>query len=167
MPRILSDVALAAVAAQVTAPGYLVAFTSGAAILRYSSRGELSYNGQTWLGGASIKRQSPTDWTLTMPNTDNAASAIVLSDALEQATVSVWAYLANAVPVESILLFTGYVNQVTRVTTQFVEMSLASVSLGRSRLPDIILAPPLLNYMPPPGTSIAWGGKIYYLESGT
>ncbi|MBK8872361.1 MAG: hypothetical protein IPN19_15345 [Elusimicrobia bacterium] len=167
MPRTLDSAALAAIAAPVTSPGYLVAFTSGAAILRYSSRGEVTHDGATWLGGARIQRQSPTDWTLFMPNTDNAASAIVLGDALEQATVSVWAYLANAVPAQSVLLFTGYVNQVIRVTTKSVEMSLASVSLGRSRLPDIILAPPLLNYMPPPGTAITWGGKLYYLESGS
>jgi hypothetical protein len=168
MPRDLGSPLLTAIAAPVTAPGYLVAMTSTyGEVLRYSTRGTLTYSGSTWVGGAQVTRQSPTDWSLSLPNTDNAASALVLGDHLEQATVSVSAYLANAVPPQAVLLFTGYVNQVVRVTTQHVEISLAAVTLGRSWLPDVILAPPLLRHMPPPGTTISWHGKLYYLESST
>lgn len=168
MPRTLNAAALTAVAAPVTAPGYLVAITSTYnEVLRYSTRGTLTYNSATWVGGARVMRQSPTDWSLSLPNTDNAASALVLSDDLERATVSVWSYLANASPPQAVLLFSGYVNQVLRVTAQQVDIGLAAVSLGRSWLPDVILAPPLLRHMPPPGTAITWGGKVYYLESST
>lgn len=168
MPRTLDAAALTAVNSQVTSPGYLIAITSTYnEILRYSTRGTVTHGGYTWVGGAQVTRQSPTDWAMSLPNTDNAASAIVLGDHLEEATVSLSAYLANAVPAQAVLLFNGYVNQVVRVTNQKVEISLAAVTIGRSWLPDVILAPPLCRHMPPPGTAISWRGKIYYLESGT
>ncbi len=166
MPRTLNAASLAAIDDPVTAPGYLVAITSTHGdVLRYSTRGTLTYGGNSWQGGGQITRQSPTDWGLILPNYDNAASALTLSDELERATVSVWAYLATAAPPQAILLFDGYINQVIRITNAKAELSLASVALGRSWLPDVILAPPLLNHLPPPGTAISWGGKIYYLEA--
>lgn len=61
-------------------------------------------------------------------------------------------------------LFLGFINQIPLITTTCVEMSLTAISLGRSWLPAIILAPPLLNYLPPAGTAISWGGTTYFLE---
>lgn len=168
MPRTLDAGALAALDDPVTAPGYLIKITSThREVLRYSTRGTLTHDSLTWFGGGKLSRQSPTDWNLLLPNSDNAASALALSNEIDQATVSVWSYLGHAAPPQAILLFEGYVNQVIRITTAAVEFSLAAVTLGRSWLPDIILAPPLLTHIPPPGTAIAWGGKIYYLEANT
>lgn len=166
MPRTLDSDALAALADPVTAPGYLIAITSTAGqVLRYSTRGTIEHDGQTWIGGGRIVRQSPTDWDVAMPNHDNAASALALGSELDHATANVWAYLGQATPPQAILLFEGYVNEVLRITAATVEFSLAAVTLGRSWLPDILLAPPLLNHLPPPGTAISWGGKTYYLEA--
>ena len=167
MPRSLDSDALAAIAAPVTAPGYLIAITSGSATVRYSTRGALDYDGETWTGGGQVTRNGPTDWTLSLPNHDNLVSALVLGDFLDQAEVAIWSYLGNSDPIQAVSVFTGYINQVNRVTTTRVEISLMAVSLGRSWLPDVILAPPLLNHMPPARTAISWGGSIYYLEPST
>ena len=165
MPRSLDSDALAAIAAPVTAPGYLIAITSGSATVRYSTRGALDYDGETWTGGGQVTRNGPTDWTLSLPNHDSLASALVLGDFVDQAEVAIWSYLGNSDPIQAVPVFSGHINQVTRVTTTRVDISLAAVSLGRSWIPDVLLAPPLLNYMPPIGTAITWGGVIYYLES--
>ena len=168
MPRDLNAATLAGIDTQVTAPGYLVALTGTYGdVLRFSTRGTLTHGGYSWGGGGRVVRQSPTDWTLILPNTDNAASAIVLGDDIDQATVDLWSYVANASPPQAVLLFSGYVNQVIRVTTQQIELGLVTVTLGRSWLPDVILAPPLLRHLPLPGTAISWKGTTYFLESGT
>ncbi len=164
MPRTLSPAVESAIAGTVTAPGYLVAITSGSDVIRSASRGTLDYDGEHWTGGVTVTRQGPTDWTLSLPNHDNLASALVLSDLIDGAEVEIWAYVGTADPIEAVSVFTGYINQVTKISTTRVDMTLAAVSLGRSWLPDIILAPPLMNHLPPAGTAIAWGDKIYYLE---
>lgn len=167
MPRALDSAALTGLEDPVTAPGYLIAITAGAAVIRYSTRGALEFAGETWTGGGQVTRQSPTDWTLSLPNHDNLASALVLSDLVEQAQVEIWAMLAQLDPQQAIPLFDGFINQITRITTTRVDIALTATSLGHSWLPDLILAPPLLNHMPPAGTAIAWGGKTYFLEPAT
>lgn len=164
MPRDLDSAALAGLTTTITAPGYLVEITAGEMVLRYSSRGTLDFGGVTWTGGGMVTRQSPTDWTLSLPNYDNLASALVLGDLLEQATIVIWHYLDHLASPQAIQIFSGFINQCLRITTTRVEISLAAVSPGRSWLPDGILAPPLLNYLPPAGTAITWGGTTYYLE---
>lgn len=164
MPRSLDSAALAGLDDPITAPGYLIAITAGGAVIRYSTRGALEFDGETWTGGGQVTRQSPTDWTLSLPNHDNLASALALGDLVEQAAVEVWALLAHLDPMQAVPLFSGFINQIPRITTTRVDMSMTAISLGRSWLPDIILAPPLLNYLPPAGTAINWGGTTYFLE---
>lgn len=164
MPRSLSQTITSVLSASISAPGYLVELTIGGASLRYSSRGDLTWDGYTWQGGARVSSSSAADWTLGLTNHDNAASAIVLASDIDNTQVRIWSYVGQADPPDAVLVFEGAIDRLSSITLERVEVTLSAASPGRSWLPDAILAPPLLNYLPVPGTTITWGDQRYILE---
>jgi hypothetical protein len=59
---------------------------------------------------------------------------------------------------------TLYVDEVNSVAPLRVEFTLASISAGSSRIPDVLIGPPICNHIPPAGTEIRWGGTTLVLE---
>lgn len=166
MPRALSSAISAGLSATRTAPGHLVELTIGTSVLRYSSRGDLTWDGQTWTGGARVQSSSAADWTLALDNHDNAASAMLLANDANTTRARIWAYSGHADPPDAVLVFDGGLDRISAVTLERVELALTAAAPGRTWLPDAILAPPLLNHLPVPGTAITWGDQTYLLEPG-
>lgn len=166
MPRTLPVSISASLGSSPSAPGYLVELVLGTYTLRYSSRGDLTWDGHAWVGGAKVQSSSPADWTLALTNHDNNASALLLSTDTNAVSARIWAYAGHADPPDAVLVFSGGLDQIRSVTLERVELALTAARPGRSWLPDAILTPPLLNFLPVAGTRIAWGDQSYVLEPG-
>jgi hypothetical protein len=186
--RALSASVSAALTGVVTAPGYLVQIDADAGTLRYSTRGTVDYAGQAWLGGADVESDG-AEWSVSLPNNENAASALALGDDINDARVRIWYWVEGGGNVaadiddagntllidgsyrliiesgaDTVPLFDGVINAASEIALERVTFALSSGSLGRRFQPDQVLIPPLLNHLPQPGTAIVWGDTTYYLE---
>lgn len=163
MPRQVTPEAAAAAQADLIRPGFLCEIahlTLGT--LRYSTRGELDFGSVTWYGGADVAPEGDGRWSLGLPNTDNTASALALSDALYDAAVRVWSYDNG----HATLVYTGHVGEVASIGTVACEFALQPAADALAMLPATLIGPPLLNHAPSPGARYTWGGQDYILEPG-
>lgn len=98
MPRALDSGLESAIARAGTAPGWLIEIATTPR-LRYSTRGTLDYGGYTWTGGATLDGAGASGLDsgarLGLPNTDNAASALALTELVRDVPVTVWAYYGD------------------------------------------------------------------------
>lgn len=168
MARTLDAGLAAAIVERGTSPGWLIEIGTTTP-LRYSTRGTLSYGGYTWVGGAVLSGVEfsgdlGASVTLELPNTDNAASALALTDLLREVEVTLWAYYDVSGTGYAEELRTLAVDAVESINSTRVEFSLSSIAEGASRLPDVLVGPPLCNHIPPAGTVIRWGWTTVTLE---
>lgn len=169
MPRTLSAGLVTAVERTVTNPGWLIEVDTSPK-LRYSTRGTLSYGGYTWVGGAYLSGineagLSPST-TLSLPNFDNSASSLALSDLLRDVGVTIYAYYDDAVAslTYAVELATLLIDSVNSLSTTEAVFSLSTASQAATHVPSVVVGPPLCNHIPPPGTKVNWGGTVYVLE---
>lgn len=167
MARTLASELSTGIAAAVTAPGYLIALGTTPA-LRYSTRGTLTYDGHTWVGGAAVEGLSlaagGTPPRLVLPNADGALSALLLGDVLADVSAEIWAIYGDA-PSAAEPVFAGVVDGADDIGLLSCTLTLADEGAGASRLPNIVIGPPIFNHLPASGSVIAWGGTTYTLEA--
>ncbi len=167
MARTLDAALEAAIAEAGTAPGWLI-LIDAAIPLRYSTRGTLSYDGRTWTGGATLSGVGESgllsEVRLGLPNTDNAASALALTDLLRDVEVTVSAYYDVAGTWYAETLGTLVIAAVEAIEPLRVTFVLATPAQAASHVPDVVLGPPLCTHIPPPGTTIAWAGATITIE---
>lgn len=155
----------------VTTPLYLIqiGFTP---VVRYSTRGDVSYNGQSWLDiGASVDRITADSVrgrvaTITLSNHDDAVSALILAQGIREKTCQIWqAYSATSpIPTDQIIqVFNGYLVEVPQVNT-IVTLVANALPESVTLTPRFRITPPTANHLPPPGTKIAWNGETFVLE---
>jgi hypothetical protein len=167
MARTLDAALESAVAEAGTAPGWLITIAT-ATPLRYSTRGTLVYGGQTYTGGATLSGVGESgllsEVRLGLPNTDNAASALALTDLLRDVEVTVAAYYDVSGTGYAETLATLVIDAVEAIEPTRVVFVLATIAQAASHLPDVVLGPPLCRHIPPPGTTIAWAGTTITIE---
>ena len=167
MARTLDSTLAAAVAQAGTAPGWLIEIGTPTP-LRYATRGTLSYDGATWLGGATLFGVGDAGLTsgvrLGLPNSDNAASALALTDLLRDVPVTLAAYYDVAGTGYAEVIAELRIDAVEEIGPMQVMFALASPAQAASHLPDVVLGPPLCRHIPPPGTVIAWSGTTITIE---
>jgi hypothetical protein len=186
--RILSTSITTAIGASVTAPGYLVQIDATDGTLRYCTRGTVDYQGSAWIGGADVESQG-AEWSVGLPNHESAASALALSDDLNQARVRIWYWVEGGGNVaalvddashallidgthgliiesdaDAVLLFDGSVNAASEIGLARVRFSLSAGGLGSRYQPSDVIAPPTFNHLIQPGTRVVWGENTYHLE---
>jgi hypothetical protein len=167
MARTLPTTLSAGLAAAVTAPGYLIALGTSP-VLRYSTRGTLTYGGYTWVGGARVEglalAAGGAPPRLVLPNADNALSALLLGGVLSDVSAEIWAIYGDA-PSEAESVFVGVVDGAYEIGLLACVLALADDSAGASSLPRAWIGAPIFNHLPPPGSVITWGGTTYTLEA--
>jgi len=166
MSRTLPASISTAVAQPVTQPGYLIQIDADST-LRYSSRATMSYNGQSWLGGARVDRLDTArggDAAVALPNVDNALSALILADALTDKRIRIWGIYSDS-PTDAELLFDGLVDGADAIGALECVLNLTDNGSARSSIPDVTIGPPLANHLVPPGTQISWGTTTSTVEA--
>ena len=164
---------LAATLAQpITQPQYLIEVLFQSLTLRYSTRGTVEWNSQSWLGEAgaevaNITKNKDGSQTarITLPNQSLAISAIVLNEAIADQPVRIWkAYGEGTITSAYVTqVFEGVIDSAPAIGER-VELNLISENVFNQFSPRLRCGPPLMNYIPPTGTIIKWGGDIYELE---
>jgi len=168
MSRTLPSSISTAVAQPVTQPGYLIQIDA-TSTLRYSTRATLTYDSQTWTGGARVDRLNTARGgvaAVALPNADNALSALILADALTDKRTRIWAIYGDG-PTDATLMFDGVVDGSDAIGVLECIINLADNGSARSSIPDVVIGPPLANHLVPPGTQINWGNTIYTVEASS
>jgi hypothetical protein len=167
MARTLDATLETAIAEAGTAPGWLISIAT-ATPLRYSTRGTLTYGGHTYTGGATLSGVGESgllsEARLGLPNADNAASALALTDLLRDVEVTVSAYYDVAGTGYAETLGTLAIDAVEAITPTRVSFVLATPAQAASHQPAVLLGPPLCRHIPAPGTTITWGGTTITIE---
>jgi hypothetical protein len=170
MARALTTLLATETVKTVTAPFFLIeiGFSS---TLRLSTRGSVLYGGYTWTGGTASMVDlhglagGALEGEISIGNTDSAIAAIVLGQSLRDVPVTIW-LLYGAEPYAAgaaLQVFTGVLDGATLTPTR---VSLRIVSAGRRSLygPRLYCQFPM---MPPPNTTITWGGQKYILKASS
>ena len=84
----------------VTQPGYLLEIEFSTTV-RWSTRGTLTWNSQTWVGREfkvqmSGGRGMDAKLTLTLSNNDNAIGTLCLADGVGNRNIRLWKFTGNA-----------------------------------------------------------------------
>lgn len=164
--RTLDATTEAEIAKAVTSPGYLVEIDTQPPV-RFSTRGSLVYDGNLYLDGASVRKVAPgaSKAEIQIPNHDNAASALVLGYGLEDVAVRIYAIHGDA-PTARDLLWSGVIDG-AELSTRWARLTCSAAARSGGAVPDIVIAPPLCNHLPAPGTSFLWNGEKYVLQASS
>lgn len=143
------------IASDYTAPGYLAALTfADGAVLRFSSRGMVTWGGQTFALFADIQgvqQQAGGGMTASMTcHGDDVVSQIAQHARAGRATVEIWQGDGD----DMLLAFSG---QTTQIQAGGATARIEASNWTPRR--EIRIAAPLVEYITPRGTIIDWGGK--------
>lgn len=167
--RNLSAQHVAAASNTVTIPGYLVRINTSPEI-RLSTFGTVLFGGEKWLDGVAIdgvKRDGSGIATarLTIPNHDNAWSALILTSTINNQRCEVWeGHMDAAGLVHAQLVLQGAL-EASDIGETSVSVQVAHAGVRAQFLPRLRIGAPLFNHITPPGTIITWGGVKYTLEA--
>ena len=174
MTRFLSPPTATGTSAPVTLPGYLVEIDFATPIY-LSSRGNLTWNGQSWIAwdvritGLGIDgAASSQNGNLTLGNTDYTIGALVLQQGAAGQVVKVWKFYGEApAAADPVLVFAGVAdaaaidpdNGTVTMTlqqeggiTQFSPRTYITYASG-------------FSHIPPSGTVIHWNGDTFTLTA--
>lgn len=158
MPRTVSATIQAAIGQTITEPNYLVEL-GFSPIVRWAALRDVTWGGFTWsANGLMVQTVSTERAQISMRNSDNSISALVLGNALKNISCKVYQHYDS----DAELLFAGVLSGSPEVGTRVI---LDALSEGRDRkYPDQQIVPPLFNHLMPVGTEIDFGGKMLRLE---
>ncbi len=169
--RDLSETTQAETEKAITSPFYLVEIVMATVTLRLSSSGETAWNGETWAqAGVQVDdlRQvagGEMEGSISLPNTDLAASALVLADGINDRPCRIRKLYGAGphAPEDAVLLFDGVCDGAPSLSIQRISIEITT----RGRINE--LSPRLrwelfCNHIPPAGTVIPWGGEHFRLE---
>ena len=154
----------------ITRPIYLVELVMATVTYRLSTGPAVSWNGSTWSqSGAQVDdlravSGGAQEGRISLPNHDNAASALVLSDGVAGRACRIWQlygdgpYATN----DAVLLFDGECDGAD-LTIERVSIDLTSSGRIRELSPRLYWEH-FCKHIPPAGTVISWGGEHYRLE---
>lgn len=172
MSRTLSTGVLDQVDDTTTHPYFLV-FLDFAVASYLSTRQAVTWNSQAWAAsGVNVISVTPggtnnaASAVISLPNLDNSAAAIVLNEDIADKAAKIYVAYGNGDPGASdpVLIFDGVMDAATDIADDRVVIALAEIGTSGAWVPTVVLAPPLLNHMPPPATVITWGTERYVLE---
>lgn len=155
-----------------TQPQYLILLEFRSLTLRYSTRGTVTWDSQSWLGGAGarvdrVQKNADGNMSaaLTLPNQSLALSAILLNEGVADQPVRIWkAYGEGTLAADDVQqVFEGVIDSAPTIS-DLVQLNLVSENVFNQFSPRVRAGPPLMNHIPPAGTIIEWGTDIYELE---
>lgn len=160
---------------------YLIATTLDVPV-RYSTFGDVSWNGSMFRGG-TVRDLTSQDWSTCSFKVDNARGELttfMLSGAWRDQPVSVWiaaiehgdffapgffaeGFFANY-SVAAVKLFEGRLSSAPSIG-QWITFSCVRDAVAGAFVPPWRVAPPVFNHLPVPGTTYAWQGQTITIES--
>lgn len=171
--RTLTSAVNTAVTGPVTAPGYFVEILFSTP-LRFSSRGTITWNGNTWLawdvrpaGLSADSDQSTAAGNITLGNSDFSLGIVVLAQGIVDRAINIWKFYgespATADPVQ---VFAGVGAEVTLDPTKGIVTIGLQQAGGRSAYSPrrYITAEQGFSFLPAAGQVIPWNGEIYTLQ---
>ncbi len=165
MPRTVSATTDAELKAPVTRPHYLV-YIGFSTPLYLSSRGDTSWNGQSWQASdIVIQGLSPDKRTgeILIGNTDLSIGQTILSEGIADRVIQIFEVHGPNVD-DGELLFDGYGGGCI-IDERWAHIRLRWSSQAAMFSPRILACKENgFNHLPPGGTKISWDGAIYTLE---
>lgn len=171
--RTLSTPTSTATQSTITTPAYLVeiGFSS---VVRLSSRGDQSWDGQTWTGGR-LGKVSGLNWdgkgqqsgALDIINADLAYSALVLGEGVADRAVRIWKFYGdNPAAGDPVAVFDGVMDEAD-IGADRVRITLVSANARTLFSPRRFIGPATgFNHLSPAGRKITWGGQTIILNRG-
>lgn len=169
--RTLGGATTTEVGAAVTRPGYLIEIAFSTTV-RFSSRGTISWSGQTWtaydcnvrgLGVDSSEVQ--TEGALDIGNADLVMSTLILSEGVSGRAVRVWKFYGDASALaDPVLLFDGMADEATISDNGRVLITLQQAGGRTLYCPRTYITPDAgFHWLPPQGQKITWNGETITL----
>lgn len=162
-----------AVSAAGTAPFYMVQIDMAATTLRFSSRGDVTWNGSIWVeqslkvNGLGWDGTAMQTGSLDFQNVDNTFVAIVLSEGFADKRVRVWSADASALAAgDPVLIFDGVGDDADGDTKKLTLMLTSSGSRYQYALRSFIAPENGFTALPPDGMIVVWGNETYELRVG-
>lgn len=159
------------VAKKITKPFYIMDLVL-TITYRWSTLGSVLWNGQTYTpNGLRVMEINDIpggskEGRFSLPNHDNAASALALGEDLNDKTCRIWKLYGDepyAVD-DAISVFDGVLDGSSSIKSNEVIFGFTSEGRLREMSPRIHIAPPLFNHLPARGTVLAWAGERFELR---
>jgi len=157
----------------ITTPAYFVQIDFSS-VIRLSSRGDQSWNGEAWAGGR-LGKISGLSWdgkgtqsgSMEIINTDLAYSSLVLNEGVADRTVKIWKFYGDTpATADPVAVFDGVADEAD-IDADRVRILLSSSKTKTLHAPRrFIGAATGFNHLAPAGTRISWGGQVFVLERG-
>lgn len=169
--RTLSTTTDTETAKAITRPIELIELVLASGTYRWSSAGDVSFNGYTWSeSGAQVDHLQSLaggaqQGIISLSNTDNAASALVLADGVADAPITLYQLYGDGpyAADDAVELFSGVCDGAPQIGLDRVQISITSAGRAREFAPRIYFEQ-FCNWIPPAGKVISWGGEHYRLE---
>lgn len=160
-------------AREITIPRHLIELTVGAAVYRWSTREDVTWSGETWIGvGAQVEDLrtlvgGAMSGRISLPNHDNAMSALVLADGVAGRRVRIWQLygMGPFTAEDAVLVFSGEADGAPDVGETRVSIEIVTEGRALQKAPRLYWDM-LFNHIPPAGTVISIGGEHFTLERG-
>lgn len=170
--RSLTAAALTELGLTVTKPGLLIEIQFDAFTVRYSSFGDVNWNGVPWVG--AIVKVEGLSWDenglvtggrVKLGNLDGAVGALALLYDIADRRVRIWhAYLGAMGAADVPVIFDGVGDEV-QIDLKFVTFSLAIAGSRALMIPREVYSPATgFLHLPAYGEEIAFNGEIFRLE---
>lgn len=162
--RTLTTAISNATQATVTTPAYFVELAYST-VVRLSSRGDQSWNGQIWTSGRLGKIVFGETGSIDLINSDLAYSALILNEGAADIGCKVWKFYADNPAVDDpVLVFDGVLNGAV-IGPSVVAVKLAEENSRTLFSPRRFISPATgFNHLRPAGSKILWNGQTYILE---
>lgn len=176
MPRSTSLALDAALAATITAAGYLVAFNLSP-VVRWSSVGDQHWppgvGGFDWVAkdftidGLALALENPlSEARIRVQNLDLAMTTMVLGEDLTDVTAAIYAVQQDVLAADDVLLLGTWELGKADLDPTGATIALAPSASRKLYLPRKRVTPENgLARATPPGTGIHWGNELFILES--
>ena len=162
--RVLSTNTNTQVRATITTPAYFVELQYST-VLRFSSRGNQAWNGQSWIGGRLGKLSVGDSGTLEVINSDLSYSATVLNEGAADIQCKIWKFYGdNPDTLDSVPIFKGVTNGAD-INADRVRFKITRENSRTLFSPRRFVSPMTgFNHLRPAETKIYWNNQIFTLE---
>lgn len=155
MPRTLPAGIEAAILLNHTEPGWLVEMLLSSP-LRYSTGGQVEWNGYVWLaGGIHVEFSQANLPTISLPNHNNAGSALMLNNILRDVVCNIYLWYSP----DAELYFSGYLSPAD-TSYRFTRYTAETTRSDRQVAPRRRMVYPTFTRMPAPGKVIHSGNTF-------
>ena len=154
----------------VTQPGYLLEIEFSTTV-RWSTRGTLTWNSQTWVGREfkvqmSGGRGMDAKLTLTLLNNDNAIGTLCLADGVGNRNIRLWKFTGNAPSLTDCSQIFGGIGDTFSLTKRRVTIQAVPKGMEVIKEPSLrIVRNAVRAELTPAGTRVPWNGEIFILQN--